>query len=61
MCTHTYILNKKDKTNHIALYIQKFIAADYLAGIQIQTHISFSGASDAKIRRVTRERERVGD
>lgn len=29
---------KRDKTNHIALYTQKFIAADYLAGIQIQTH-----------------------
>lgn len=28
----------RDKTNHMALYTQKFIAADYLAKVQTQTH-----------------------
>lgn len=28
-----------DKTNHMALYTEKFIAIDYLAGVQTHTNI----------------------
>lgn len=45
----------RDKTNHMALYTQKFIAADYLARVQTQTHFFLRPL----VRRVVRERERV--
>jgi len=46
----------RDKTNHMALYTQKFIAADYLARVQTQTHFFLRPL----VRRAVMEEKRGG-